>query len=352
MQTSEYDLAIIGFGIAGSSLAYHLAQYSDNNIKIVIFDPKENHNEKHIDFWSKETTWEEVSHKSWDILTTKTPNQTIHHNLKSHRFYSLNPILYYEHILRKLPSSYEFVNKAVIDVMPNNDRIEIRTNNHQTYTVRHVFDSRLQHSPQSKIYQFFESIDFSIGTNTLNPQRVTFMDFSHDNNVFSFRYLLPWNTHNGRIFEVVITKNKPQQFQTIDYLHQTLGTKQITITNQQSEAVPLQVPRSTRNIQPHWTTIGAGAGLIKASSGFGFMRIWNDSQHIAECIIHNKPMTSLYPRHYSNQIADQGFIHVLAQHPRFARKFFASMFNHYSLDTIFEFLDEDLPLKHLLLKWQ
>jgi lycopene beta-cyclase len=113
-----------------------------------------------------------------------------------------------------------------------------------------------------------------------------------------------------------------------------------TIVRTESAVLPLRT-RQPRRAFGRVLAIGARAGLIKASTGYGYQRIQRDSQAIARSLArygHPFDLPRPRPRH---RLLDALLLDTLDRDPAQLQRAFASLFLGNPAGTVLRFLDED-----------
>jgi lycopene beta-cyclase len=123
------------------------------------------------------------------------------------------------------------------------------------------------------------------------------------------------------------------------YLDEIVGLADYEVLRTESAVLPLRVHPVERRRAPV-LPIGAAAGLIKASTGYGFPRIQRDSAAIARSLArHGHPFATAPVRRWY-RLLDALLLDVLARDPTQLELAFARLFAANPADRVLRFLDE------------
>jgi lycopene beta-cyclase len=104
--------------------------------------------------------------------------------------------------------------------------------------------------------------------------------------------------------------------------------------------LPLRA-RPSRRDRGHVLTIGARAGLIKASTGYAYARIQRDSAAIAASLVRHGHPFAIPPSRRRHRFLDAVLLAVLDRDPAQLPRAFARLFATNPAERVLRFLDED-----------
>jgi lycopene beta-cyclase len=129
-----------------------------------------------------------------------------------------------------------------------------------------------------------------------------------------------------------------------DYLEDRLGAGTYRITGREVGTIPLERRPPARPLGA-LIAIGARAGMVKASTGYGFERIQRHSAAIAACLSQGRNPARAAHANRWNRAVDDALLRVIRDEPDRATEIFAVMLSRNSAQRILAFLDEDASLR-------
>ncbi len=190
------------------------------------------------------------------------------------------------------------------------------------------------------------------------PGTATLMDFRTDQSSgVAFMYVLPTSARSALVERTVFAQSRAadprvadprvaecdQEEFVVEYLTQCLGVNSYQVTGCEIGVIPLdRRPRAAPkgSVIP----IGARAGMVKASTGYGFERIQRHSAAIASCLSEGRSPTHATPTHRWNRALDNALLTVLRDDPANALSFLETLLTRNPVQRVLAFLDEDASL--------
>jgi lycopene beta-cyclase len=124
------------------------------------------------------------------------------------------------------------------------------------------------------------------------------------------------------------------------YLAGVLGVTPVAMSRREAGVLPLRTTPPSRR-SGHVLTIGARAGLIKASTGYAYQRIQRDCRALAASLArHGHPFDRPAPRP-RHRFLDAVLLAVLRRDPAELERAFARLFAANPTARVLRFLDED-----------
>jgi lycopene beta-cyclase len=230
-------------------------------------------------------------------------------------------------------------------------------------SARWVFDSvgpgTSAEAPMSGMQLDFLGLHVECPTDAFEPGTATLMDFRTDQSSgVAFMYVLPTSARTALVERTVFAHPRAaephvadprvaecdQEELVVEYLTQCLGVGSYEITGREIGVIPLdRRPRATPkgSVIP----IGARAGMVKASTGYGFERIQRHSAAIAACLSDGRSPAHATPTHRWNRALDNALLTVLRDDPADALRFFETLLTGNPVQRVLAFLDEDASLR-------
>lgn len=359
-----FDAVIVGAGAAGLSLACHLAAAGWGDNVLLVDDGAHPLGERSWAWWSAGTEllagaastqldhmW--VAGKGWRQRMALEPYSYrritgLELSVATDRFIGSMPGY------RRVSGSVRAVTReragcAVAIDMPEPGgfrAVEVRA--------RWVFDSMgVGTRPRPcgvEAYLDFRGLYVEYPTDVFDPAAVTLMDFRTDQSAgLAFVYVLPTSARSGLVERTVFAfsdtydrdpEGRRQEAHVRDYLEQHIDVGEYRVTGREVGTIPLhrgQAAKANGTVIP----IGATAGMVKASTGYGFARIQRHSAAIAARLARGKSPSRAASLHRWSRALDVALLRVLREDPAAAIEIFAALFTRNPAPRILAFLDED-----------
>ena len=324
---SQIDIAIIGGGSAGMSLAANLADLaSPPNVKI--FEPKtEKERDCNWSFWGTDQymgslkpackgTW-----KKWQLIDQ---DKKVVHESQSHHYITLSACEYLKLCKANLHPKIQLIRNAV-QKLDYRENTAFLSAGGLSYAAAHVFDSRPPEIKSGGLIQHF----FGREIRTKNPIKgsdtVTLMDFRVDQSRgLHFIYVLPFSDTHLLVESTMISQSPEPKQWYLESINNWLDERGIRVEQDirfESGVIPMDKvkPQDSRN-----SAIGAASGAIRQSSGYSFNFIQKQTKQLALRI-----SRGCYdvPAPISDRIVfmDRLFNRVLIKHPELAVDLFMEM---------------------------
>ncbi len=124
------------------------------------------------------------------------------------------------------------------------------------------------------------------------------------------------------------------------YLRAVLLVRRFRVDDVERAAIPLS-PARVRRRGHRVLSIGATAGLVRASSGYGFTAIQRDSEAVARSLlVHGHPF-AVPARPWRHRALDALFLRAVAREPQALEPAFAALFGGRDPLRVLRFLDDD-----------
>ena len=353
LNTTHYDFIIAGGGLAGLSLACHLARtpLCGRSILIVDQDPKRQ-NDRTWGFWAdKPTLFDGVVSHTWDQLLVAGPESAPHTaRLQTYRYKVIRGIDIYADARRQLQDrpNVTFLQGTIEAIEDGRDAARICVDGKEL-TGAWIFDSlppRFERdAPFQVLKMHFHGWEVLTPSASFDPETVTFMDFrTPQEGEMRFFYVLPYAADRALVeFTVFSQRVLPRQAYEDalrQYLASVLQVTDYAIDAEESGAVPITDNPLERSLGRRVMAIGARAGRIKPSTGYAYVRIQKDCEKIIDSLLlYGHPFNvtddpDLY------DVMDAVLLKVIAQQGDFLSTAFESLFAHNTMDEILRFLDE------------
>ena len=208
-----------------------------------------------------------------------------------------------------------------------------------------VFDSvgLLRSEPAAPdAWMSFEGCEIESDETSFDPDRLRLMDFRvPQRGGVAFLYTQPWTTNRGLV-EYTRISGSPDDLPSESFLAQhldfVLGAGGYRVVRQEAGILPLQPylhrPRTARCL-----ALGAAAGMVKSSTGYGYELMRRDSACIARQL-HDGETPSGLRRRLRHRHMDAVFLELALHDPAILATSLELLFARNSGDLVVRFLNE------------
>jgi len=350
MQT-RFDYIILGGGCAGLSLVKEMISDPYFKTKRIVIIEKESktENDRTWCWWEKgNSAWDDFLTKKWDITIVKSETEELEYNIKPFSYKMLRSDHFYAEINRLIQFNprIQRIKASVEKVEDKGKEVEVITSEGSFYA-KHVFNSifsleELQKKDSTLLYQHFGGWFVRFKNPVLNDQKVTFMDFSVDqNNQTCFMYILP-TTSKEALFELTyfspfIPLKKHYEKRIEAYLSRHYPDQEYSIEEKEFGVIPMSAVDLKQVISPRITNIGTAGGATKPSTGYTFYFI----QQQVKSICHALRKEVAIPKRFIPfrfRLYDALFLNVLYFNNALGSKVFMNLFKTNNILIVLSFL--------------
>jgi lycopene beta-cyclase len=349
---NDYDAVIAGGGLAGLSLAAHLAAGGWRQRRVlVVDDPAERPPAVGWGFWSRRPgLLDDAVSRSYDRVrvraagTERTLPLGAYRYRVVHRSDLLRVVRWMLHRCR----GFELRSGRVEGVRDGPGGAETTVDG-RVVRSRWAFDS-VSRPPASPVDASLAFTGWEVACDRphFDPDTPTLFDFrASPTGGASFVYVLPEDAHRAlvEVTEFVPRHSAPpsasdRRTGLAAYLRDVVHCDDYRIRRAESAVVPLRCRPEARRGR-HVLAIGARGGLVKASTGYAYQRIQRDSAAIAASLVrYGHPFGGPPPRR-RHRLLDAVLLEVLDREPARLEQTFARLFADNPVDRVLRFLDED-----------
>lgn len=354
-----YDFLFIGLG-AGNSLLllsllkHHLLQGK----KIAVIEPSQkSNNDKTYCFWSEPNhsmvndLQPIISHKYESIKASESSVQDI----KQSPYYYIRSLDLYGYMLQKtVEADIVIFREEVINIQSADNLHQVQTNK-SSYKANCIFDSSLKSFPETQekeisIHQSFYGLHIKCEKKAFEAQEFSMMDFDVDQDKFTqFIYKLPFNEYEAlieltrfgsEIIDITYAKNVLEKT-----IQQQYGNFEIVAD--ETGCIPMTTRQFLASETAGIIHSGAGANLIKPSTGYAFKSMYLFAEQAAQKMKEGAVSTlhkNSTPKNSRFRFYDRLLLIILLNWPSQGKRIFTQLFNKHSIQTLFAFLDEKTTL--------
>ena len=347
-----YDFAIVGAGCSGLTLASLMADHVPQNTRIALVDLRTTYEMDRVwCYWNVfphpfldavRHTWQrwKIRYKGNEVVLTT--DRYPYHFIPADAFYktAFEKISHHGGIELQL-------GKAVDRFVEENGQVRIKTDG-DDLIARHVFDGRLLADDLTGwqcLLQHYGGQIVEADQPAFDPATITLMDFDiPQKEGIAFVYVLPFSPHRALI-EPTFFSYRPldaDDYRTIirSYLSERYQVRSYAVEFEEHGVIPMQSYAPNGQPSSHIHRIGTQAGMVKGSTGYGFLAIqkWTPmllKQHLSPSHLEPQP-----PRSDFSRRLDAIFLAYIEQHPRQAPEIFFNLFNRVQPDALVRFLSD------------
>ncbi len=340
----NFDVAIIGAGCAGLSLANQLSL--NTNKSIVIIDEQTQRPNHLWGFWDNGNESFEiarkVSQKTWDKWSVHSHEKKTTHEGKQSVYRVLESEIFEKFIWRELLKNkkIERIKSNVNNCAKTPLKTTLHLINGQEITANRIFDSRPLQYPRGVLLQHFVGLKIQTNQKIFDPSTLILMDFrATQKEGIHFIYLLPFCEKSALIESTVISESPKEntwyQKQIRKYLTKFYNCSYFTIQNTEQGIIPMGVPQSDISMG---IPIGLRAGALRASSGYAFAQIQDQVWDLGQKICKNIPPITKPGCDKFEQFMDSVFLRVMKRHPENAPDIFLKILDSLNGDEFADFM--------------
>ena len=352
MMQDEYDFIIAGGGLAGLSLAIRLATPEFSSYRIAILDKsRKDKNDRTWSFWTTEKNhrFSSIFRHKWERLAFYAPGFERVERPAPYYYASLRGIDFYNYAWSQIKeySHITFIQTDVSEIIEKGDHVICSTSSGK-FSAPYVFDSIVRKMPINDplfLWQHFLGWEIELDNDHFDPTTATFMDFRVDQcDGPTFVYVLPFDKRSALVEVTLFSRNllsRDDYEQMLrDYLDKFLK-KSYTIRDAELGKIPMTTAsfgKGSDRIIP----IGTNNATVKASTGYAFTRIENESDLIIDRIRKNKISKVRSKRKFTWY--DRTLLNVITTGKEDGRKIFSLLFQRNKMAKILKFLDDQTSL--------
>ncbi|SDM00680.1 lycopene beta-cyclase [Catalinimonas alkaloidigena] len=355
---STYDYILVGGGMAGLTLAYHLAERGllrDRTLLVLERAPKTT-NDRTWCFWTqKPTLFEPIVYRDWQRVAFVS--ETWHRILPlgAYRYQMIRASDFYRFAQERLARepNVTWQQAEVVHVQDTPDGVDVRTADGTTHRGRWGFDSRFSpgdvvRDTQRRHYlsQHFKGWIVETPHDYFTPDCPTLFDFrTPQRGVMRFMYVLPFSPRQALVeytlFSADLLPEAAYDEALHAYLTQVLGVTEYSILEEEKGIIPMWDHPFARNAGAHVLNLGTRGGLTKPSTGYTFLRAQHDAQRITDALVQNNQPFHGYQAPARYRTFDTMLLQILYRHGERAAPIFTDLFRHNPTERLLRFLDEE-----------
>jgi lycopene beta-cyclase len=349
-QNDVFEIAIIGAGVSGLTLAWLLCEEPDTDRRILLVDGARDDDQlRALSFWSAgPAVLDSLVRHDWTTLRLHVNGDGLDVPLHEHRYRTL----FFADLQAAVKSRLAIrpgctVVDGRVDAVHQDAEGATLTVGARQIRARWVLDSRfhlrdlvVEQSRFHLLRQFFHGWIVRTPRPTFDPTVATLLDFTVRTAIGTgFCYVLPFSASRALVELVTL---QPVDAEPIirEYLARTYGATDVEFEDHESGISPLTEQPFAWRDGPRVRRIGIAAGRIKPSTGYALTRIITDAERIVACLDqfgHPFAEPEDSPVH---RFLDGILLEVWQTRPAAIPPIFGAMFRRNPADRVLRFLDE------------
>ncbi|MEN9331974.1 MAG: hypothetical protein RLZZ94_1064 [Bacteroidota bacterium] len=355
MSDNHYDYIFAGGGAAALSLLVRMQQEGllrDKKVLVIDKDKKE-HNDRTWCFWEeKEGLFESCVVKTWDKIRFASPGYDAKLSPQPYKYKMIRSQGFYQYCNQIISqnSHIHFVQDMILN-FENNTVITAEGR----YTGNIIFNSSIQYldKDESRYHYFLQHFKGKF-IETEQPffeeGVATLMDFTIDqHNECRFMYILPVSKTKALMEFTIFSENllKKEEYETElnNYIDEKLKYHAYKVTEEEFGVIPMYNQPFIKKINPNVFNIGTNGGASKASTGFTFHFIQEESKQLIAHLKKHPTLSNYNPKSKGRfQFYDDVFLRVLREKKVPAFYLFNCMFRKLPAYLPLKFLSEETSM--------
>jgi lycopene beta-cyclase len=354
----DFDVVIVGAGVAGLALARHLVEAGPPSLTIAVIDEGDarDHN---LAYWTDGTDPKAApAERTWRRIRAIAPDGAVStRDLDEHVYEVIH-----RRALRAATIDAASASERVTWVSGSCDaiidgeasaRVQI---GERVIIGRWVFDGRppevaIDHRRHIELWQRFLGAEVELDAPAFDPEVATLFDFRvAQGGELRFAYVLPSSSRAALVELVAIGPREVGDELTpaLDsFMRDLLGVDPVIVRREGGASLLTDQPFH-RRLGRRICSIGRRAGRLKPSSGYALTRIERDSAAIAASLLRHGHPFDLPRNRRLYRILDALLLQVLARQPDRGPAIFGALVERCPPDRLFRFLDERPTPRDLL----
>jgi lycopene beta-cyclase len=347
MSAEVFDYAIVGGGCAGLSLAVGLSERLPD-ARLVLIEPRtEYRRDRTWCYWRVGShRFESAVSHAWHRWKVRRNGQEIIQECSRYPYQHISADAFYRTALRALTAAPNVTLRLGVKaqvISAANTQVTIETEQGRIHAGC-AFDSRPP-APRDGLLQHFAGWRLQTAAPVFSPATVTLMDFDvPQSDGIHFFYVLPYSPCEALVEATFITRGllpaAHYQAAIRRYLTQRYRIREYTVLDQEQGVIPMSAVAPRLHPAPRMYRIGTAGGLVKASSGYGFLPIQRWTARWVERLAGDPLPEPPLPRPRAARWLDRVFLSYLGRFPERAPAVFQRLFERVEAESLARFLSD------------
>jgi lycopene beta-cyclase len=343
-----YDIAIIGAGLAGLSLATRLAEPAFSGLRVLVLEPRTSYRrDRTWSYWSMQPhPFQTAVTTSWDQWRIVTADRAVTRSAPGCRYESIPADRLYGMALERIHAAAHITFRQGVTAYAEEGAtgVQLRFGS-ETARSRLAFDTRPpSHLGAHGLTQRFAGWEVEARDDVFDAKTVTLMDFRcAQTGAAHFTYVLPSTSRRALVEDTWFAPPgfRPPDHRAAlrDHLRTRYGVTAFEILFEESGALPMNPvfrPEAGKRLLP----IGTAGGGTRPSTGYAFNAIQAQCNMIASDLLAGRIPRPIRPRPGIVRFMDRILLDMLDRQPELAAPLFASLFERCEPESLVRFLND------------
>lgn len=361
MTRPDFDLAILGGGCAGLSLARRLAATEVKAPRIVVVEPRTSYRaDRTWAFWDGQGIDRSVARlieKRWSTWRLAWRDRAIEHHAPSRPYAVVPSASFYDDAERAIESSANvriFRGTRAMGLLESASEVHVETDRGRL-SASHVVDTRppsRRDQAGSVLLQTFVGAEVEVEHPIFDADAVELMtDMEVDGDGFSFSYVLPFSRQRALI-EVTRFVETPRLPTTLagelnEAVKRRVSGARYRVIRRERGVLPMGLD-PVRDASPRIVSAGTAAGAGRPATGYAFLRIQRWAAACAAEISRGHPPIPHRRDPLLIRAMDRLFLRVLRARPELSPRLFLDLAAGVRAETFVRFLSDEAVPKDLV----
>jgi lycopene beta-cyclase len=362
----DADLLLVGAGVAGLSLAYHLVEAGLGGRRLLLVEPRTSfENDRTFCFWNvMDHPFETLVSHRWPSWRVRGAGAWVSRSAPGLTYQHLPVDAFYRRALERLratPGVEVRVGVRAGAVNEDSDGVTLETDA-GSLRARSLFDSRPERASavssrddgEITLLQHFEGWHVRAeGGRRFDPEVATLMDFAvpQDRGIHFF-YVLPYSPDEALVeatfFGERLLSDAEYRDRLSRYLRGELGLEAWSIVRRERGVIPMSTRPTRVRTSERTYRIGLAGGMAKPSTGYAFLAIQRFSAEMTRRLARAELPDAPEPRDVRARTMDRVMLSYLRRHPERGPEVFERLFGRVDPSRLVRFLNDDASVADAL----
>ena len=343
-----YDIAIIGAGLAGLSLAVRLSEPHFAGLRVLVLESRRQYRrDRTWSYWSMQPhPFQAAVASFWERWGIAASDRAVIREAPGLRYESIPADRLYQMALERIRAAPNITLRQGVSVFAEEDPegVQLRFGG-ENARARLAFDTRPPANLGAHgLTQVFVGWEIETRDAVFDPSTVTLMDFRcAQAGAAHFTYVLPSTPRRALVEDTWFAPDglPPPDHRTAirDFLRIRYGVTAFDIVFEERGALPMDPvfrPASGRRLLP----LGTAGGSTRPSTGYAFNAIQAQCDRIASDLRAGRIPRPARVRPAVVRLMDRVLLDMLDRQPELAAPLFASLFERCEPNTLVRFLND------------
>lgn len=349
MPEPDVDLAILGGGCAGLSLAYRLA---GSRLRVLVIEPRQAYEDDRTwSFWRLGgDPFADCVRARWARWAVAANGETARRSSQALRYQSIGALAFYDKATAVLDAAANVTLSRGTAVLADPcatapaDALRIETTA-GAVTARWVVDTR-PGGTATGYGQYFIGREIQVDGAVFDDAEVELMSFAAPrSDGVDFIYTLPFTSDRALVEATTFAATRPGEARLRAALNEAIEVRRrgrpYEVVREERGFIPMQgggLRAAGATSHPRWIRAGLVGGAARPSTGYAFQRIQAAASIQARALIAGAPLRPVRLDGAATRWMDALFLRVLQRWPERAPSLFMKLFRHAPADRLERFL--------------